>query len=115
MSSPRPAKTLKVQKKKGPAPIAALIVPLLPTPTTDNPAGSPANSNRIGRAFAVRQLASAHDAFISAAPQIDNGDEAAYADKSGTYTKGVKQSGVGVVDAAAYVKFRKALDTGKLA
>lgn len=40
-----------------------------------------------------------------------NGDEARYADKSGTYTKCLKQDGPGVVNPAAYKLFRKALGT----
>jgi hypothetical protein len=44
--------------------------------------------------------------------QIDNGDEARYPDKSGTYTKGILQTGVGLVDLAAYGSFIKALKSG---
>ena len=44
--------------------------------------------------------------------QIDNGDEALYPDKSGTYTKGILQTGVGLVDLAAYQTFKKALNSG---
>ena len=47
------------------------------------------------------------------AAQIDNGDEALYPDKSGTYTKGILQTGVGLVDLAAYQTFIKALKSGK--
>jgi hypothetical protein len=71
-----------------------------------------ATSNRVQRAFACRTLAGAHDAFIVAPAQMDNGDEERYADKSGTYTKGILQAGVGLVDLAAYESFRKALTSG---
>ena len=53
-----------------------------------------------------------NDAFAAAPAQIDNGDEALYADKSGTYTKGVLQSGIGLVDLAAYHSFKDALSSG---
>ena len=39
-------------------------------------------------------------------PQVDNNDEAKYADKCGTYTKGIQQSAVGLVDLAAYQTFK---------
>jgi hypothetical protein len=39
--------------------------------------------------MALRTQAAGNDAFIAAPAQIDNGDEALYDDKSGTYTKGV--------------------------
>jgi hypothetical protein len=38
----------------------------------------------------------------------DNGDEARYVDKSGTYSKGLKQAGPGLVDLPTFNKFRTA-------
>jgi hypothetical protein len=73
---------------------------------------SPATSNRVPRSFACRIQTAAHDAFIPAPAQIDNGDEALYSDKSGTYTKGILQAGVGLVDLAAYQTFKTALNSG---
>ena len=73
---------------------------------------SPATSHRVPRSFALRLQAAGHDAFIPAPAQIDNGDEALYADKSGTYTKGILQAGIGLVDLAAYQSFKKALNSG---
>ena len=72
----------------------------------------PATSNRVLRGFAVRTQTAGADAFPIAPAQIDNGDEALYADKSGTYTKGVLQSGIGLVDLAAYQSFKNALSSG---
>jgi hypothetical protein len=72
----------------------------------------PATSNRVARSLALRTETTGNDAFVVAPPQIDNGDEALYADKSGTYTKGVKQSGIGIVDPAAYQSFKAALSSG---
>ena len=43
---------------------------------------------------------------------MDNGDEGRYADKSGTYTKGIRQAGIGLVDLTAYETFIKALSSG---
>ena len=72
----------------------------------------PATSNRTVRSLALRTEEAGKDAFVSTPAQIDNGDEALYADKSGTYTKGVLQSGIGLVDLAAYQSFKNALASG---
>jgi hypothetical protein len=77
-----------------------------------NQPNSPATSNRVVRSFANRVQAAAKDALVQAPPEIDNGDEARYSDKSGTYTKCIKQSAIGVVDPAAYLTFTKALNSG---
>ncbi len=68
--------------------------------------------NRVPRSLALRTGVAGRDAFIPPPAQIDNGDKARYADKSGTYTKGILQTGVGLVDLAAYETFKKALRTG---
>ncbi len=73
---------------------------------------SPSTAHRVERSFALRLQTAGHDAFVPAPPQIDNGDEALYADKCGTYTKGILQSGIGLVDLAAYQSFKKALNSG---
>ena len=64
------------------------------------------------RSLALRTQAAGQDASIPASPQFDNGDEARYADKCGTYTKGILQSGIGRVDPAAFRSFKHALETG---
>ncbi|MGC1885743.1 MAG: hypothetical protein WA709_06545, partial [Stellaceae bacterium] len=71
-----------------------------------------APSHRVPRSFALRTQAAGHDAFVPPPAQIDNGDEALYPDKSGTYTKGILQTGIGLVDLAAYQTFIKALQSG---
>ena len=68
---------------------------------------SAATSNRVPRGFALRTQTAGQDAFIPAPEEMDNGDEALYSDKSGTYTKGILQTGVGLVDLAAYQTFKK--------
>src|SRR6516164_1016332 len=75
----------------------------------------PATSHRILRSYALRNQTASQDAFTPAPPQIDNGDEALYGDKSGTYTKGILQTGIGLVDLPAYQSFRKALNSGNFA
>ena len=72
----------------------------------------PATSDRVLRTLALRSQTTGSDAFTTPPAQIDNGDEALYDDKSGTYTKGVLQSGIGLVDLAAYQSFKNALSSG---
>lgn len=72
----------------------------------------PSTANRVLRAQALRTEITGSDSFIPTPAQVDNGDEARYADKSGTYTKGVLQSGIGLVDLAAYGSFKRALSSG---
>ena len=76
------------------------------------PSTSPSTSNRVVKSLALRVQTAARDALVTAPPEIDNGDEALYSDKSGTYTKCVKQVAIGVVDPAAYHSFKKALTSG---
>src|SRR5438270_8674369 len=73
---------------------------------------TPSIANRIERMLAIREATAAEDAFVRAAEQYDNGDEALYADKCATYTKCVKQAAIGLVDLAAYDTFKRALDSG---
>jgi len=72
----------------------------------------PATSNRVLRSLALRTQEAGDDAFATVPAQVDNNDEAKYADKCGTYTKGIQQSAVGLVDLAAYQTFKHALSTG---
>ena len=53
---------------------------------------------RVRQSFALRREAATRDALIPVPPHTTNGDEARYPDKSGTYTKGVLQDGIGLVN-----------------
>ena len=55
---------------------------------------------RVTQSFALRVEAATTDALIPVPPHTTNGDEARYPDKSGTYTKGVLQDGIGLVNPA---------------
>src|SRR6476620_841493 len=70
---------------------------------------------RVRQSFALRLEAARRDALIPVPPHTTNGDEARYSDKSGTYTKGVLQNGIGLVNPAAFQTFRHAIDTGTFA
>jgi hypothetical protein len=72
----------------------------------------PATSDRVARALALRIAEAEADAFPQPPAQIDNGDEDRYADKCGTYTKGVLQDAVGIVNLEAYASFKAALKSG---
>jgi hypothetical protein len=71
----------------------------------------PATEDRVARSLALRTEITGADSFTASPAQVDNGDEALYADKSGTYTKGVLQEGIGLVDLAAYASFKQALSS----
>lgn len=75
---------------------------------------APASSDpRVKQAYNLRVATAAKEASIPVPPHTTNGDEERYADKSGTYTKGLLQDGIGLVNLAAYRSFRKAINSGK--
>lgn len=114
MSAAKPAKNVR-RIDSASLTTAATPKSLAVSIATTPPITGPSTQDRVTRSLAVRQLAAGHDAFQIAPAQADNGDEALYSDKSGTYTKGVLQTSVGLVDLAAYDKFKKALNSGKAA
>ena len=70
---------------------------------------------RVTQSFAIRVATATRDALIPVPPHTTNGDEARYPDKSGTYTKGVLQDGIGLVNPPAFQTFRHAIDAGTFA
>src|SRR3954467_8219388 len=70
---------------------------------------------RVRQSFALRLEVATRDALIPVPPHTTNGDEARYPDKSGTYTKGVLQNGIGLVNPSAFQTLRHAIDTGTFA
>src|SRR5581483_9786064 len=70
-------------------------------------------SNRVAAATALRIATANADAALGAAPHTTNGDELRYADKSASYSKGLLQDSIGVVNHAAWESFKKALNSGK--
>ncbi len=67
---------------------------------------------RVRKCFAIRLAAANDEARIPAAPQTTNGDEARYRDKCGTYSKGLLQDGIGLVNLHAFQSFKRALNSG---
>ena len=78
----------------------------------DSQGTTPSTSNRVLQALALRTQTAVSDAALGAPAQVDNGDEARYADKCGTYSKGILQTAIGFVDLAAYQSFKTALNSG---
>jgi hypothetical protein len=67
---------------------------------------------RVRQAYAIRKAAAAAEGHIPVPPHTTNGDEQRYLDKSGTYTKGLLQDGIGLVNMNAYQSFKNALNGG---
>jgi hypothetical protein len=72
-----------------------------------------ANDPRVLESFAIRVGTARKEAQIPVPPHTTNGDEERYADKSGTYSKGILQDGIGLVNLQAFRTFRHAINTGK--
>jgi hypothetical protein len=84
-----------------------------PSPVETALRPTPATKDRVQRSLELRKQLAQDDSSHPASHQTPNGDEEHYADKSGTYSKGLKQTSVGLVDLAAYRSLKKALDSGK--
>jgi hypothetical protein len=67
---------------------------------------------RVRRAYAIRKAAATAEGHIPVPPHTTNGDEQRYLDKSGTYSKGLLQDGIGLVNMNAYQSFKNALNGG---
>ena len=70
------------------------------------------NNSRVYKSLALRGSAAINESQIPVPPHTTNGDEARYSDKSGTYTKGLLQDGLGRVNLYAYKTFKAALNSG---
>jgi hypothetical protein len=68
---------------------------------------------RVLQSYKLRVAAATRDALAPVPPHTTNGDEERYPDRSATYTKGLLQDDIGVVNPAAYQSFKKALRSGK--
>jgi hypothetical protein len=79
----------------------------------DGATPTPVSDPRVRRSLALRVAAANSEASIPVPPHTTNGDEQLYPDKCGSYTKGLLQDGIGLVNLAAYQSFRHAINTGK--
>jgi hypothetical protein len=76
-------------------------------------APSSVTNSRIVQAFTLRVSEATTDALVPAATNVNNGDDARYADKGGTYTKCLEHDQYGRVVPSSYNSFKKALASGK--
>lgn len=67
---------------------------------------------RVRRCFAIRMGTASDEAHIPVPPHTTNGDEERYPDKCGTYSKGILQDGIGLVNLDAFQSFKRALNSG---
>ena len=71
------------------------------------------NHTRVQRSFEVRLKCALAQALVPIPSHQTNGDQQQYPDGSATYTKGVLQDSIGLVNSAAYETFKTALASGK--
>ena len=82
--------------------------------SASTPTEGVANS-RVVQAFNLRVGLAAQDASIGVARNVSNGDDLLYADRGGTFTKGLPHDSFGRVDLNAYQLFKTALESGQFA
>ena len=70
-------------------------------------------NGRVAEAFELRVDLATQDALAGPARNVNNGDDALYPDKAGTFTKALAHDAYGRVDPASYASFKHALSTGK--
>jgi hypothetical protein len=78
-------------------------------------AAASATSGRVLEALELRIAEATTDALLGPAKNVNNGDQAKYADHGGTYTKGLAHDSYGRVTPASFASFEKALNTGSFA
>ncbi|HWY08700.1 MAG TPA: vanadium-dependent haloperoxidase [Candidatus Acidoferrales bacterium] len=81
--------------------------------STDDPGPSNATQNRINKAYHLRVSMAAQDRSVAYAKNANNGDDARYADKAGTFTKALPHDAYGRVNLTAYASLKTALGSGK--
>ena len=74
---------------------------------------SPGFDGRLQHAFNLRVATAQKDSRIPVPPHTTNGDEQRYPDHSASYSKGLLQDDIGVVNRAAWASFKKALGSGR--
>jgi hypothetical protein len=71
-----------------------------------------AYQNRINKAYNLRLARANADRALVQPPHTTNGDENRYADHSASYSKGLLQDDIGVVNPGAWASFKTALNSG---
>jgi hypothetical protein len=86
--------------------------------SSSSPSGSTAlpqgvTGSRVIQAFELRVGEATLDALVPAAKNVNNGDQARYPDKGGTFTKALPHDSFGRVDLNAFATFTTALASGE--
>jgi hypothetical protein len=76
-------------------------------------ASAPSFNARVAKSLALRVAAATADSLVAVPPHTTNGDENRYPDHSASYSKGLLQDDIGVVNPAAWSSFKKTLKSGK--
>jgi hypothetical protein len=94
---------------------AIALSPTLDSPSTRAEAETPAGVRdpRVLKSFALRIGTASADALVPVPRHTTNGDEGRYADHSASYSKGLLQDDIGVVNPAAWASLKKALQSGR--
>ena len=92
--------------------LAAPSVASAATFSTTNTSSTNSTQNRVYKAYQLRVNLAGHDQKLGYAINVNNGDDALYADKAGTYTKGLAHDAFGRVTPASYASFKTALASG---
>jgi hypothetical protein len=71
-------------------------------------------NSRVAKSYALRLERATVDSLVPVPPHTTNGDEQRYSDKSASYSKGLLQNDICVVNPAAWTSFKKALNSGKM-
>ena len=74
---------------------------------------APSFNPRVTKSLALRLAAATADSLVAVPAHTTNGDENRYPDHSASYSKGLLQDDIGVVNPAAWSSFKKALKSGK--
>lgn len=98
-----------------PALASAASAPAASAPDTTAAPPAGVTNQRVIAAFSLRVREATQDALAGPAINIGNGDDARYADKGGTFTKGLPHDNYGRVNLTAYTAFKTALTTGNFA
>ena len=87
-------------------------LPTPPPPTPPPPFGVQTPAARAATAEQIRCDAAKFEKAVPLPPHHDNGDEALYPNKIGSYSKGLPHDGFGEVNLAAYATLSKAVTSG---
>jgi hypothetical protein len=89
------------------------VVAAQSTAATGSSGIPPSFNARVTKSLALRLAAATADSLVAVPPHTTNGDENRYSDHSASYSKGLLQDDIGVVNPAAWSSFKKALKSGK--